>query len=164
MSFARSIISGTNNYIGNGSDRIALINCHQCTTEPGMSGLTAINCSGFQFTWEHNYRVVVDNRIVVNQKSTSIDSSAVNYIRGEYGMYYCDASGGSMTVIMPNPLVYLDCEITFKRIDNAVSNIRFNAFNGELLEFAASPYISMATQGDRITWTSNGTDWFIKGT
>lgn len=138
------------------------INCIGVVFNADCIGIVAINCTNKQFDNSQNNMVFVNNSFVSPKTSANASNSAPTNVDGSKGLYYCDASGGTVTINLGNPVLFLDCEIYFLRIDSSVNAVTFNGFGSENLNFVGLPQNLIASQGKCICLTNNGTDWFIK--
>jgi hypothetical protein len=162
----KHLITGKGNFIGKGSDKIAIVNGLNNVVHPGASSIVLLNTSGRTTTPRDNGKTFIDNRVIVSPRSQTltVSSSSTNpwVIRMDYGISYVDASGGDVYIKFDDPALWPDTVIYFKRIDNSVNLVYFQPYGSELMEFMAMPTSTiLLSQGDSVTVTTNGTDWFI---
>ncbi len=92
-------------------------------------------------------------------------SGNVAYAYGQYyldrGCVFMDASGGNRTFQLPPPDVCgAGYEISLMKADASGNTVTVNPYAAEQINFAANYVLS--TQGQRVTLTTDGTDWFVK--
>lgn len=154
------LIYGNNNFIGAGSDRIALIECRDCIVHPAASGITLIACSGLNTDPTYNNTVWIKNQRYFETGEHIATASSPSTVDGTFKFCHVDASGGDVDIDFGDPAILKNCEIIFIRIDNTANNVNFNAFGTELLDFMALPQILIPSQADTVRIHSDGTNWF----
>lgn len=163
---ATKIVTGYNNFVGVGADRIALINCIDCNVEQGTTGLVAVNCSGETFTNASGHNsFYLNGGVVQGYKSITYTPStsaplAIDVMK--YNLIYINTSLSPVSVL-------LDCRfmkdrIYYFKIIDATNTVTFYANYGsgsEQFEFNAMPYVFTPTLGDSLTVTYDGSNFYI---
>lgn len=94
--------------------------------------------------------------LAVGKTITSADSP---YTAGSEEVVQIDASGGNVTVDLPDASTNNRVILQFKRIDNSNNTVTINAISGQTIDGEGSKDIKY--QWSNMVIRSDGTNWFI---
>lgn len=67
-----------------------------------------------------------DQRNMVTKKTTTALTAGTHYLPRSRKFYFCDCSGGNITVNLPDPMTFQGVELEFKKTDSSANTIIFN--------------------------------------
>lgn len=146
-------MSATKTYILGNNNRV----------DHAVTGLAAINCEGQEFTIEDSGKTILNDRAVeidtegiltakVGVRSVTVIAGSTTTSASRYTWYYCDASGGNITITM----VHDNAPKVFKRIDSSINTVELIPESGQI-EGAGSKFL---VSGEKIEVGSDGTDFW----
>jgi hypothetical protein len=71
---------------------------------------------------------------------------------GDNAIYFCDATGGAITVTLPSAADYAGVRLVFKKTDASANAVTVNTADGGA--------VGLAAQYNSVEVASNGTAWF----
>lgn len=110
--------------------------------------VTAIELLGEHSLVRNNYGHTTTKTITADHSMTWADE-----------VLLVDASGGAVTVTLPDPAAYPDVWITIKKIDSSSNAVTINPHGSETIDGAASQ--SLSTENAFLTLVSDGTNWYV---
>jgi len=92
------------------------------------------------------------------------NAAAMKTVTTDYTMTWADetiladASGGAITVTLPDPAAYPNYEVMIKKIDSSTNAVTVAPHGTETIDGASS--LTLANQNDAVRLRSDGTNWF----
>jgi len=123
-----------------------------------------------------------DNNIIINNRLEGYNTAAIGFVgsntlvRNNFGFsniktvtanytmtwadetILADASGGAITVTLPDPAAYPNYEVMIKKIDSSANAVTVAPHGTETIDGASS--LTLANQNDAVRLRSDGTNWF----
>ena len=97
---------------------------------------------------------LVRNNIGQNMKTVTADYSMIWADEA----ILADASGGAITITLPDPAAYPNYEVMIKKIDSSTNAVTVAPHGTETIDGASS--LTLANQNDAVRLRSDGTNWF----
>lgn len=157
---ASVLLTGTNNNILSGSERITVLGGGGNFISAGLQDVTLINSSGITVTepgvlYINNQKyftaLMGDAVSIVNDDSPYTLTDAVRTL-------FCDAIDGEITVNLPSAQNRNGKIFEIIKTDSSSDIIYIDGFDSELINGAASH--SLTSQYDKLVIVSNGVEWF----
>ena len=110
---------------------------------------------------------ISDSRTVINSalyqvKTHSASASFTANVETHGTHILVDASGGAVTVTLPDPTAdpHIDARFVVKKTDVSINAVTVDTTGAETIDGAAST--SLANQWDSVSIWNDGTDWYIE--
>lgn len=103
-----------------------------------------------------SYHNLIDSMYLTTTGGSITGDTTLN---DNHSMVFCDCISGSITITLPNAVLFLDKIYNIKKIDTSGNGVIVNPVNGQTIDgdvqkIINSPYSNMSI-------ISNGSNWFI---
>lgn len=157
---ASVLLTGIENTVLSGSERITVIGGGGNTVYPGLEDVTLINSSGVVAT-ESNVLYINNQKystVLMGDSIIITNSDSPYTLTNSTKTLFCDATEGTIGVSLPTAVNNNGKLFEIIKTDSSVNALTISADGSETINGLAS--VGLAAQYDTLKIVSNGTEWF----